>query len=152
MGLMDELKANLGKLDASLVGHLDKLEELTGPMLEKVKGEVHTFVNDPRFGGLHGLLADLEKNGLGPTVQSWVGKGENLPVTPEAIVNAIGTERIHAVADRLGIPRERVAELLAKVMPQVVDHLTPDGTVPPAPAAGAPAAPPAPAPGAGPTS
>ncbi|MDX2193797.1 MAG: YidB family protein [Gemmatimonadales bacterium] len=140
MGLLDDLKAKAGKLDDLLEGKLDRWEDLAEDAMEKVKGEVKEFVNDPRFGGLHGLVDRMKSEGLEETVKSWVGKGENLAISPAEIVKAIGPERIRAAADRFGIPEEKVSAFLARVVPPVVDTLTPDGTLPPAPPPSAPAA------------
>jgi uncharacterized protein YidB (DUF937 family) len=88
-------------------------------------------------GGLGGILAQLENAGLGAQVKSWLGPDSNLPITAEHILAAIPPEQLNAMADKVGLPHDQMAAILAHVLPHAVDHVTPDGQVPPA---GAPAA------------
>lgn len=82
------------------------------------------------LGGLGGLLGAMEKQGLGDVGQSWVSKGSNLPISPEQLQKVLGQGQIADIAAKLGIPSDRVASQLAKVLPDAVDRVTPDGAVP----------------------
>ncbi len=81
-------------------------------------------------GGLPALLAQFENAGLGEHVKSWLGSGENLPLTAEHVVAAIPPEQLTAWAEKIGVPADQVPGLLASVLPHAVDHATADGTVP----------------------
>jgi uncharacterized protein YidB (DUF937 family) len=81
-------------------------------------------------GGLSGLLSQFESAGMGEHVQSWVGPGANLPLTAEHVLAAIPPDQLAALGDKVGLPHDQVAALLAQVLPHAVDHATPDGTVP----------------------
>lgn len=87
-------------------------------------------------GGLPGIIAMFEQAGLGQQVQSWVGNGNNLAITAEHVIAAIPPDQLNAMADKVGLPHDQVAAVLAQVLPHAVDHATPDGQVP---AAAAPA-------------
>jgi uncharacterized protein YidB (DUF937 family) len=80
--------------------------------------------------GLAGLLQQFAGAGLGAQASSWVGTGENIPVSGEQVHQALGAEQIAAFAQKLGLPPGQVSGLLAQVLPQVIDHLTPHGQVP----------------------
>lgn len=82
------------------------------------------------LGGLGGLLGSMEKHGLADVGQSWVSKGSNLPISPEQLQKVLGQGQIADIAAKLGIPSDKVAGQLAKVLPDAVDRLTPDGDVP----------------------
>ena len=84
-------------------------------------------------GGLPGLLAQFESAGLGTQVQSWLGSGENLPLTVEHVVAAIPPQQLAALASQVGLPGDQVASVLAQVLPHAIDHATPNGEVPAAP-------------------
>ncbi|WP_372785404.1 YidB family protein [Phenylobacterium sp.] len=86
-------------------------------------------VNDvlERHGGVQGVINQFQTNGLGPTVQSWVGPGANQPITPAQVHQGLGPEAIEALAAKLGIPPAELASKLAEVLPQSIDHLTPGG-------------------------
>lgn len=81
-------------------------------------------------GGLGGLLAKLTQGGLGEQVASWVGTGQNLPVSAEQISQVLGGAGLGDIAAQLGLSRENAAGQLADLLPQVIDGLTPNGQVP----------------------
>lgn len=81
-------------------------------------------------GGLGDLLERLQKQGQGETVDSWVGKGENKPVPSNDLGKAIGSKMLEELSRRTGISQEQLLEQLSKVLPGVVDKLTPEGKVP----------------------
>lgn len=82
-------------------------------------------------GGLGGLLEKLAKNGQGGTADSWVKPDtNNEPIAPTDLGKAIGGKVLSELARRTGIPEEQLLEQLSKVLPGVVDQLTPNGKVP----------------------
>jgi uncharacterized protein YidB (DUF937 family) len=83
-----------------------------------------------KHGGLQGIVAQFQQQGLGPTIQSWVGTGENLPISPEQVQRALGSDTIQQLAAKLGIPPDQLAAKLSEVLPQTIDKMTPGGKVP----------------------
>lgn len=81
-------------------------------------------------GGLGGLVEAFQAKGLGDVVASWIGTGQNLPVSPEQIQSVLGSGLVQQLAARVGLPPEAASALLAQILPQAVDRLTPEGTVP----------------------
>lgn len=81
-------------------------------------------------GGLGGLVEAFQAKGLGDVVASWIGTGQNLPVTAEQIQSVLGSGLVQQLAARVGLPPEAASALLAQILPQAVDRLTPEGTVP----------------------
>ena len=79
--------------------------------------------------GLGPLLQGLKDKGLGHLVASWVGMGENQPITPEQIEHGIAPEAIEQLAARLGLPPGEASVLLSKYLPKIIDKLTPHGTI-----------------------
>ncbi|MDQ8702948.1 YidB family protein [Streptomyces sp. LHD-70] len=81
---------------------------------------------------LGGLLDMLTRSGLGDRGQldSWVGTGENQPLSPEQVKQAVPDETLDRVATEAGVSRDQVADQVARELPQVVDKLTPEGQVP----------------------
>ncbi|MBV8961718.1 MAG: DUF937 domain-containing protein, partial [Hyphomicrobiales bacterium] len=82
------------------------------------------------IGGLGGLLDQFRQKGLGGLVGSWVGPGENQPVSPQEVHQAIGPDIIDQLSQRSGIPRDQLLTELSRVLPNLVDRLTPSGRVP----------------------
>jgi uncharacterized protein YidB (DUF937 family) len=77
-----------------------------------------------------GVLDKLKLGGLEDAVTSWIGKGENKAISADQIKAALGSEQIAGVAAKLGISAEEAAGKIAKVLPGIIDKLTPDGIVP----------------------
>jgi uncharacterized protein YidB (DUF937 family) len=82
------------------------------------------------LGGLGGLLDKLQKGGLGNVTNSWVGSGQNQPVSPGQLGPALGSDLIKALAQRSGLSEEELTKQLSQVLPGVVDKLTPAGRLP----------------------
>lgn len=80
--------------------------------------------------GLGALLQQFTQNGFGQQANSWVGTGANMPIDPNALTQAVGHDRLAALAQRYGIPQQELAAALADHLPQAVNELTPQGNVP----------------------
>jgi uncharacterized protein YidB (DUF937 family) len=107
------------------MGLLDGL--VGGAVGAEMVSVVNGFIE--RHGGVKGLVDQFEKQGLGPTVQSWVGTGENKPITPDQVQHALGTDTLQQLAAKLGIDPNEMAAKLSEFLPKAVDKLTPDGRV-----------------------
>ncbi len=83
-----------------------------------------------KHGGLQGIVAQFQQQGLGPTIQSWVGTGENLPISPDQVHQALGSDTIQQLAAKLGIPPDQLAAKLSEILPQAIDKMTPGGKLP----------------------
>ena len=81
-------------------------------------------------GILGGLVARFSEAGLAEQASSWVGTGQNLPVSAEQIGQVFGNSALGDMAAQLGMPSEQVAGHLANLLPQVIDGLTPNGQLP----------------------
>jgi uncharacterized protein YidB (DUF937 family) len=97
-----------------------------------VGAEMATVVNGliEKHGGIQGIVAQLEQQGLGGTVRSWVGTGANQPITADQVHQAFGSDTVKQLAAKMGISPEDLAAKLSAVLPQAIDKLTPAGTVP----------------------
>ncbi|RXG93719.1 YidB family protein [Bradyrhizobium zhanjiangense] len=81
-------------------------------------------------GGLGDLLNQLQQSGHGDTANSWVGKGQNKPIAPGDLASALGADQIDSLSAQSGLSREELLSGLSQYLPQVIDHLTPDGRLP----------------------
>ena len=97
-----------------------------------VGGAMASVVNGilEQHGGVQGVVNEFEKNGLGATVQSWVGTGANAPISPDDVHRTIGPELLQQLAAKTGMSVAELTQKLSHVLPQAVDHLTPGGTIP----------------------
>jgi uncharacterized protein YidB (DUF937 family) len=74
--------------------------------------------------------ARAQQSGLGDVFDSWVGKGENKPITAEQVKETADPENLQRIANEAGVSVDEAAEELSKAMPEVVDRLSPDGELP----------------------
>ena len=86
--------------------------------------------NDGAHGGLGGLVGKFEQAGLGGMVSSWIGNGENHPVSGEQITNVLGSDAIAGVAAKMGVSPDDAAGQLSNLLPGLINHLTPNGQAP----------------------
>ncbi|MFE1828423.1 YidB family protein [Streptomyces yangpuensis] len=106
-----------------------------GNILGALLGALMGGAGGARAGGgannpLGGLMDMLTKSGLADQAQSWIGTGENQPVSGAQISEALPDETLQEVAARTGVSREEAADRIAQVLPQAVDKLTPGGEIP----------------------
>lgn len=116
------------------MGILDNLANAVGGGANPVAAITDLLQNQE--GGLAGLVQGFEQKGLGQIAQSWVGTGANLPVSAEQIQSVIGSGPLAAIAQKLGLDPQQAASQVSALLPQLVDHLTPDGVLPAAGAGG----------------
>jgi uncharacterized protein YidB (DUF937 family) len=83
-----------------------------------------------QHGGLQGVINEFEKNGLGPTVKSWVGTGPNEPISADQVHQVLGPDLLQQLSAKSGLSIQELAQKLSQVLPQAVDRLTPNGAVP----------------------
>jgi uncharacterized protein YidB (DUF937 family) len=80
--------------------------------------------------GLGGLIDQFQKKGLGDVVDSWVNRGKNKDVAPDQVTVALGGDVVDELSRRTGLSRDQVVTELARMLPNVVDNLTPEGRLP----------------------
>lgn len=118
MSLLDGIAA----VADSLLSGSDKQKQLTSAALSRI--------SDPATGGLLGLVNTLRQLGLDDVVSSWISTGENKPISPEQVQNALGEGQINQMAQNMGVSHQEVSTGLAGLLPQLIDKLTPDGKLP----------------------
>lgn len=118
MGLLDDV---LGAVSGG-----NAANQTGSNMMAVVEG----LLNNPQTGGLAGLVQSFESAGLGHIVQSWIGTGDNLSVTGSQIAQGLGGNQLGALASQFGLQQGDMANMLAQVLPQMIDRLTPNGALP----------------------
>jgi uncharacterized protein YidB (DUF937 family) len=81
-------------------------------------------------GGLGDLLKQFQQNGHGETANSWVGPGPNKPISQGDLASALGADKIQSLASQSGMAPDDLLKGLSQFLPDVVNHLTPDGRLP----------------------
>jgi uncharacterized protein YidB (DUF937 family) len=120
MGILDQLAGQvMGSLGAQKQDPVPQ-GELLGGLLGMID----------RTGGVPALLQKLSDSGLADQVGSWVGTGENQPVSGDQLKDALGDDQVQEIARQSGIDPTHAATGLAQLLPQIIDQLTPDGNVP----------------------
>jgi len=129
MGLLDSvlgaLANNTGNANSGAIGGDPK-----AALIQAVLGMLANNQSGSGLGGLGGLLGNLQNAGLGQIVDSWIGTGQNQPVSGDQLTQALGDDQLGNLAQASGIPQGDIAGHLAQILPGLVDHLTPNGQVP----------------------
>ena len=96
-----------------------------------VGAEMATVINGliERHGGVQGVIMQLEQQGLGGTVRSWVGTSANQPISAQQVHEAFGADTIAQLAAKTGLSPQELLQKLAQTLPQAIDKLTPTGVV-----------------------
>jgi uncharacterized protein YidB (DUF937 family) len=81
-------------------------------------------------GGLGDLLKQLQQGGHGDTANSWVSNGPNKQISPGDLASALGADQINSLMSQSGLSRDELLSGLSQHLPDVVNHLTPDGRLP----------------------
>jgi uncharacterized protein YidB (DUF937 family) len=89
---------------------------------------LHMINNTP--GGLSGMLQSFHDKGLGGLVSSWVGTGQNLPISADQIQHVLGSDQLKELAGKAGISPDIASNALTQLLPTLVDKLTPNGELP----------------------
>lgn len=117
MDMMDVVKAGLGGLTGAGGGQ----SALLSAALSLLGGQ---------GGGLNGLVQAFSKQGMGDVVNSWVGTGQNLPISADQISKVLGSQQVSQFASQAGLTPDAAGSTLASLLPALVDKLTPDGQIP----------------------
>jgi len=82
------------------------------------------------LGGIGDLIGQLTQKGYGRQANSWIGTGTNESLPPQAIEEVFGRDQLHQIAQQAGIGEDEARSGLSELLPDVVDHFTPDGNLP----------------------
>lgn len=109
-------------------------DNVAGAVLGKMGGDQGNLVQLAmemfnQYGGLSGILEKFNASGFSEQVASWVAVGENLPLSADQIVTALGAGEIAEMAAKLDMSADELSSKIAQYLPKVVDKLTPDGVV-----------------------
>jgi uncharacterized protein YidB (DUF937 family) len=113
MGLFDEVLGGIAAKDTQHAALYD---------------EVGKLVN--QSGGVSGLAQQFQQKGMGGVISGWISNGPNGGITGEQVMQVVGRDKVMAIASKAGLSEDQVSAGISKLLPMVVDHLTPNGTVP----------------------
>jgi uncharacterized protein YidB (DUF937 family) len=118
MGLLDDVvnAAGCGQTQSN-----PQSNQMIGHVLEMIK-------NHP--GGVSGLVESFKQQGLGGVVSSWIGTGQNQPVSGDQVQAVLGSSQVAALAAKIGISPDQAKAALSQILPQVIDKLSPQGQLP----------------------
>src|SRR6185312_3411223 len=95
------------------------LSQLEGSVIPAVLGQV---LGSGGQGGLSAIVAKLEQSGFGDQVKSWIGNGQNIPITADQLQQVLGNEKVKELAARFNVPLDQLSAILAQQLPTAVDQ------------------------------
>ena len=118
MGLMEEVLAMAGSTGAQQGQHATALTAIM------------SYINSPQVGGIAGLQSMFQQGGLGNIVGSWIGSGQNLPVSASQLQNVLHGGALQQAAQQAGMDPSQLTGMMSSLLPHLVDKLSPNGQVP----------------------
>jgi len=118
MGLLDEVMSMAG------VGAQQQDQHCTALTA------IMNYVNSPQVGGIAGLQKMFQQGGLGSVMSSWIGSGQNQPVSADQLQNVLHSGALQAAAQKCGIDPTQLTGMMSTLLPHLVDKLTPNGQIP----------------------
>jgi uncharacterized protein YidB (DUF937 family) len=118
MGLLDEVMSMAGVGVQQQDQHCSALTAIMN------------YVNSPQVGGIAGLQKMFQQGGLGSVMSSWVGSGQNQPVSTDQLQNVLHSGALQAAAQKCGIDPTQLTGMMSTLLPHLVDKLTPNGQIP----------------------
>jgi uncharacterized protein YidB (DUF937 family) len=118
MGLMEEVLAMAGSSGAQQGPHATALTAIMA------------YINSPQVGGIAGLQSMFQQGGLGNIVSSWIGSGQNLPVSASQLQNVLHGGALQQAAQQAGMDPSQLTGMMSSLLPHLVDKLSPNGQVP----------------------
>lgn len=118
MGLLDDVLAMAGATGAQQGQHASAL------------GAIMSLVNSPQVGGLAGLQNMFQQGGLGNIIGSWIGTGQNLPVSASQLQSVLHGGALQQAAQQAGMDPSQLTGMMSSLLPHLVDKLTPNGQMP----------------------
>ena len=120
------------------MGLLDKAIEMLGgnqlPLRDSrtrlLQAALALIADNGQAGGLSGLAARFQEAGLGNVIGSWIGSGQNTPITAEKMRQALGDGPLQQISEETDLNEAETAEQLSGLLPDLIDKLTPDGHIP----------------------
>jgi uncharacterized protein YidB (DUF937 family) len=123
MGILDEQGKNLGGLGGASAGGPAAGGGGQGALVQALMGLL-------AGGGLQQLVSSFQQKGLGDVVGSWISTGQNRPISPDQVQQALGPDQLGRLSQQTGLDTGALAGQLSSLLPSLVDRLTPDGNVP----------------------
>lgn len=125
MGLLDSVLGSVlggGQAQAPQGGGAGALIQIVAGML----------ANNPGAGGggLGGMVEQFQRGGLGDVMNSWIGTGQNQPISPDQLGNVLGGDLLGQLTQRTGMDQGDLLGQLSQLLPQMVDQATPEGRIP----------------------
>jgi uncharacterized protein YidB (DUF937 family) len=98
--------------------------------VDKVVASLQELMTDS--GGkldLKGIISNLDAQGLMSIADSWLGNGENAPISANAVKNLFGGEKLSQIATKLDLDEDSVANGVTKALPEIIDKSSRDGSL-----------------------
>lgn len=120
----------MGLLDIALGALGGNAQQSNDPKAMLLQAAIGMLSNN-QGGGLQGLMGSLQNAGLGDALASWIGTGQNMPVSDEQIQQALGNDgQLEQLAQAAGLSNSDTANHLSELLPGLIDKITPNGELP----------------------
>jgi uncharacterized protein YidB (DUF937 family) len=129
---MDYRNIAMGLFDKAfeMLGSGQEQQQMLDPKTRLLQSALSLLSDNGQIGGLPGLMERFQEAGLGHLIGSWVGPGENQPISEGQVQQALGEGHLQQMSEETGMSQDEVARHLSDLLPGLVDKLTPGGEAP----------------------
>ena len=120
MGLLDDVMGMAG---------MGSTANAQSPQHAGALAAVLEYINSPQVGGISGLQQMFQQKGLGGVIASWIGTGQNLPISPDQLQNVLHSDALQNIVAKTGMDQAQIATVLSQMLPHLVDQMTPNGHI-----------------------
>jgi uncharacterized protein YidB (DUF937 family) len=118
MGLLDDVRG------MARMGNTAQSQQHAGAL-----SMILDYINSPQVGGIAGLQKMFEEKGLGNIISSWIGTGQNLPISADQLQKVLHGSALENMASKSGIDVSQLTSMFSQLMPHAVDQMTPNGQI-----------------------
>jgi uncharacterized protein YidB (DUF937 family) len=129
MGMLDDLLKQQGGSGGGggLVDLITKNPQIVAAVASLLSSRDGTVGGS---GGLAAIIKAFQQKGMGDIMSSWISKGSNSAISPDQLTNALGNDTVRQFASKAGVPDAEAGNILASLLPSVINQVTPDGRAP----------------------
>jgi uncharacterized protein YidB (DUF937 family) len=124
MGLLDQIGGALG----GALGQGQAGKAAGGGLVAALLPQLISMLSQP--GAMGNLTNAFQNAGLGNVLQSWLGTGQNLPISGDQVRQVLGSGTVANLAKGAGVGESEASGAIASLLPQVMDKLSPGGNLP----------------------
>ncbi|MEA2110482.1 MAG: YidB family protein [Campylobacterota bacterium] len=109
----------------------DLLAGQGGEDANNMMGAFSKLIGEGESMDMDSLIGSMKSgdSALGDIASSWLGNGENLPISKEQVSSLFGSGDIADFASKLGLESDSAVQSISEMLPKLIDGASSDGSL-----------------------